>query len=222
MVSRNMLRAAPIALSVLLNVGCRNESPADAAPRPPARAEAPLPPPLALYIAESQRWYDEELARIEGYVESFRTSESFKGLEAPWRVELERHMAAGLEPMHFGRDRTTESAAGIFHITWSFQPGRLGYVDASRIIEFSDHGVLVSVKDDPDPNKPRRRVLVKGVELSEVKEGDLVDLPGLMLVTGETTYESRGREVTTFVLEPFDVEPFRRRVPEGMLRGLDG
>ncbi len=222
MLTQNILRIAPIAMAVLLNGACRNEAPADAASPAPASAATPLPAALEAYVAESRRWYDEELQRIEGYIESFRTSDSFKGLEAPWRQELDRHKAAGLEPMHFGRDRTRETAEEVFHITWTFEPGRLGYVDAARIIEFGDTGTLVSVKDDPDAQKARRRVLVKGLDLSAHKEGDLVDLPGLMLVTGEATYESSGRQITTFVLEPFDVEPFRSRVPEGMLRGPGG
>ncbi len=210
----------PIALllSAALLSGCGDKAPAGGAPAIPVSHDAPLPAPLQVYMDESQRWYDEELLRLQMIVKNFRESRTFKNLEEPWQKELDRHQAEGVRPMHFGRDRTIEPTGEIIHITWTFEPGRLGYVDSARIIEFGKDGVLVSVKDDPDPQKPRGRVLVKGVDLAAHREGDLVDLPGLMMVTGEATYQTGTREVPTFVLEPFDVEPFRSRVPGGMLR----
>lgn len=174
-------------------------------------------PKVAAYVAASQRWYDLTLAELEDVVAQFQASPTYAELAVSWQRVLDKHVADGVQPMHFGRSRDVAGEGEIIKETWNLEQGRIGYVTDARILELVDQSTaLVSIQDDPP--QPRHRAYIRGVDLTGRTVNEVIDLPTMMEVTGTDIHAATdGGDRTVMVLEPFDIEPYRASTPPGML-----
>lgn len=223
MLARIIVPVAVLALSVS-HSGCGNEPGEDAPSSAPTPAKAPAGPKrpedqakVDAYVEASRIWYDDQLEVIQNAIHNFENNPRFHELVEPWEQELATHQEAGYQPMNFGRSRQVVIDDGLRNEAWSFEAGRIGYLSRGRVIEIIDgNTVIISVRDDP-PN-PRRRAMVKGPDTSGQAVNDIVDVPTMLEVRGTTTYvNKKGEERTVFLLEPFDIEPWRAEMPPSTL-----
>ena len=194
----------------VIPAGCDSGPVPEPTPQQQAKVDA--------YVGAAQRWYDERLVELEGYVAGFQASDRFRELTDDWKKELEKHRRDGVQPMSFGSTRDLVRDGTIVIDNWTFEVGRIGYVEFGRIIEvIDDHTALISVQDDPP--KPRQRVIIKGIDVSGNAAGEVIHPPVMMEVVGTTTHPTaRGGDKTVFLLEPFDLRPYRSGMPAATVK----
>ena len=103
----------------------------------------------------------------------------------------------------------------FYQDNWDLKVGRIGYIRAKIIQIIDDSSLLLELYSRP------LMVIVKGVTTSGLVDDKL--WPGytkMLQVTGIVQYVTvLGSTKTVFVLEPFDVGPFRDAIPASMLLG---
>lgn len=94
---------------------------------------------------------------------------------------------------------------------WPLGVGQIGYTGSARIIQIVNSStLLISVAD--------KTVLFRGLGTHSLVDGDTL-YPYLAEVIGRTSYKTvLGANATVYVLEKFNIEPFRQTVPPSVLK----
>lgn len=119
--------------------------------------------------------------------------------ESPYSDLLAEVESQGPQPVSFGDPG------------WSLNIGRIGYITRARVVQIVDSTTLIV-------RTAGKTVVVKGLGTGKLVDGDTLR-PYMMEVAGRTTYRTAlGAKATVYLLEPFDIEPFRKMVPPSALR----
>ncbi len=202
-------------------------------------AGAGLPSAIAEYVETSQRW-----GQTPHHIVTFdNTFSRLPDADLPNYRDMRRNSRAGVQPLFFRDWIWVPQSAGQRPSLdqWEIRIGRVGYIDSAKILQIIDRtSVLVCLSYNLSSylsiagpirvyswdlaklcgiDTRDQTVMVRKTDTSGHVDGEYVQIPGIFQVTGTTQYTTvAGGPKTVFVLEPFNLEPYRNVIPAAMLQ----